>query len=62
MCIQKKIKGNVRNVHWVGHTQLRSLEPDYFFIVKPAVDEKQASVTRNIIKQSVSGGGNNPFI
>ena len=56
-------KNNVKPAHWVGHLQLRSLDTDYFFKRTPVVDEKQASVTVNTVKLSVSGGGaGNPFL
>ena len=43
----------------MGHSQLISPDKDYFFKVTPGIDEKQASVTGNTTKQSVSGGEKN---
>ena len=59
LCVFLKIcfKNNVKPAHWVGHSQLRFLDTNEFFKRTPVVDEKQASVTVNIVKQSVSGGG-----
>ena len=59
-CVPSKnkcFKDNVKPAHWVGHSQLRSLNADGFFKIKPVVDEKNASVTGNKMKQSVSRGG-----
>ena len=39
-----------------------SLDTDKFFKITPGVDEKQASVTGNKVKQSVSGGKKNQFL
>ena len=52
----KKNKDNFKPAHWVGHSELISLDKGYFFNMIPGVDEKQASVTGNTMKQSVSGG------
>ena len=58
VCLQKKgFKDNVRTAHWVGHSQLRSLDTDHLFKMTPFFDDRQASVTGNKMKQSVSGGG-----
>ena len=62
MCLQKKIKDNVKPVHWVVQSQLRSLDIDDFFKITPDVDEKQASVTGNTVKQLVFRGGENPVL
>ena len=45
---------NVKTAHWVGHSQLKSLDTDYFFKTTPVVDDIQASVTGNTMKQSAS--------
>ena len=45
---------NVKTAHWVGNSQLRSLDTDVFFKRTPGVYEKQASVTVNTTKQSVT--------
>ena len=34
------LKDNVKPAHWVGHSQLRSLDTDNFFKITPVVDEK----------------------
>ena len=47
-------KNIVRTAHWVGNSQLISLDTDDLFKRTPDVDEKQASVTGNTMKQSVS--------
>ena len=60
VCLQKKIKDNVKNSHWIDHSQLRYLDTDDFFKITPDVDEKQANVTGNTTKQLVSGGGEEP--
>ena len=52
--IKKKIKYNVKAAHWIGHSQLISLDTDDFFKRAPVVDYIQAGVTGNIMKQSVS--------
>ena len=49
-------KDNVKTAHWVVHLQLISLDKYDFFKITPVVDEKQASVTGNTMKKSVSGG------
>ena len=46
-------KDNVKNIHWVAHLQLRSLDTDYFLKRTPVVDNIQDSVTVNKTKQSV---------
>ena len=48
--------------HWVGHTELKSLDTDYFFKITPVFDEKWAGVTGKTTKQSFSGEGKNPFL
>ena len=48
-------KDNVKPTNWVGHSQLTSLDKYDFFTRTSVVDEKQASVTENTTKQSVSG-------
>ena len=53
---------NDKHAHWVGHSQLRSLDTDYLFKRTPGVDEKQASVTLQTNKQSVYGVGNNSVL
>ena len=61
-CVSSKnnyFEDNVKTVHWVGHSQLISPDKDYFFKITPGIDEKQASVTGNTTKQSVSGGEKN---
>ena len=56
-------KDNVKPEHWVGCLQLISLDTDDLFKRTPGVDEKQASVTGNTMKQSVfGGGGENPVL
>ena len=55
-------KDNVKPAHWVGHSQLISLDTDNSFKITPDVDEKQATVTGNTVKQSVSRGGENPVL
>ena len=56
-------KDNVKPAHWVGHSQLRFLDIYDFLKRTPGVDEKQAIVTVNTTKQSVSGGrGENPVL
>ena len=42
VCLLKKscLKDNVKPAHWVGHSQLRSLDTDDFFKRTPCVDEK----------------------
>ena len=56
MCLQKKtcFKDNVKTAHWVGNSKLWSIDTDYLFKRTPVVDVKQASVTENTMKQSVS--------
>ena len=49
-------KDNIKNAHWVGHSQCISLDTDDFFKMTTVVDGKKDSVTENTIKQSVSGG------
>ena len=44
-------KDNVKTAHWVGNSQLRSLDTDKFFKVISVVDDIQASVTINTMKQ-----------
>ena len=53
--LNKKFKDNVKSAHWVGNLQLISLDTYALFKITPCVDEKQASVTVNTMKQSVSG-------
>ena len=53
---RKKFKDNVKPAYWVGHSRLRSLDTYNFFKRTSGVDEKQASITVNTVKQSVSGG------
>ena len=48
-------KDNVETAHWVGHLYLRSLDTYNLFKMTPVVYEKQASATRNTMKQSVYG-------
>ena len=43
-------KHNIKPAHWVGHSQLRSLDTDNFFRRTPKFDEKEASVTGNTVK------------
>ena len=64
-CVSSKTKSfkvNVKPAHWVGHSQLRSLDTDDFFKRTSAVDEKQANVTVNTMKQSVFGEQKNPVL
>ena len=55
VCLLKNncFKDIVKPAHWVGHSQLRSLDSDDFFKTTPGVDEKKASVTGNTLKKSV---------
>ena len=64
MCLLKNIcfKDKVKPVHWVGHSQLRSLDTDDFFKRTPVVDKKKAIVNGNRITQSVSWNNNNPVL
>ena len=48
-------KDNGKPAHWVGHSQLISLYTYDLFKITPVFDEKQASLTGNKMKQSVSG-------
>ena len=59
-CVSSKkcFKYNVKPAHWVGHSQLISLDTDDLFKRTPFVDEKKANVTGNTMKQSVSGKKN----
>ena len=58
VCFLKELKNNVKIAHWVGYSQLRSLDTDDLFKITPVVDEKQASVTgKNNETVSFSGGG-----
>ena len=51
MCLLNIVfKDNVKPAHWVGHSQLRSLDTDNFFRRTPKFDEKEASVTGNTVK------------
>ena len=62
-CVSSKLlflKDNVKNAHWVVHSQWISLDTYDFFKRTPVVDERKASVNGNTTKQSVSGGGKNP--
>ena len=47
---------------WVGHSKLRSLNTYYLFKGTPVVDEKQAILSVNTMKQSVSRGEKNPVL
>ena len=49
----KKIKGNYKPAHWVGHSKLRSLDIDDFFKITQKFDENQASVTGNTEEENV---------
>ena len=60
--LNESSKNNFKTAHWVGHSQLRYLHTYIFFKRTPFVDEKQASVTGNTIKQSVAGGGENLYL
>ena len=62
MSQKKCFKDNVKPAYWVGHFKLRSLDIDDFFKITPDVDEKQASVTGNTVKQLVFRGGENPVL
>ena len=65
ICVSSKMivfKDNVKSVHWVGHSQLISLDTYGFFKSTHKFDEKQASVTRDTVKQSFSEGGKSSFI
>ena len=57
-----KKKEKVKTAHWVGHSQLRSLDTDNFFKITPGVEVKQVSVTVDKMKQSVSGVKKNQFL
>ena len=48
-------KDNVKPAHWVGHLKLRSLDTYDLFKRTPKFDQKQAIVTGNTVKLSVSG-------
>ena len=50
VCLLKKVKDNVKTAHWVGHSQLRSLDTYDLFKITPVADKKQASVTGNTMK------------
>ena len=41
-CVSSKIKfkDNVKTLHWVDHSQLRSQDTDDFFKITPVVDKK----------------------
>ena len=52
----------VSSAHWVGHSQLIYLDTDDLFKITPGADEKQAGVTGNTMKQSVSRGGKDPVL
>ena len=55
VCLLKiYFKDNVKTAHWVGHSQLRYLDTDDLFVRTPVVDDIQASVTGNTMKQSAS--------
>ena len=47
----KIIKNNGKTAHWVGHSQLRSLDTDDLFKRTPVVDEIKANVAGNKMKQ-----------
>ena len=53
VCLQKKkLKYNIKTKQFVGHSQLRSLDMYDFSKMTPVVDEIQASLNGNTIKQS----------
>ena len=54
LCVFQKncFKDNVKTVHCVGHLQLISLDTDDLFKSTPVVDNIQASLTGNTMKQS----------
>ena len=54
-CVIKKIKHNVKPVHWDGQSQLRYQDKYDFFKITQVFDEKQDSVTGNTVEQSVYG-------
>ena len=57
MCLLKKcFKDNVKPAHWVGHSQIISLDKDDFSRRTPKFDVKQASLTVNTVKNSVLAG------
>ena len=58
--MKKCLKDNVKTAHWVGRSQLRSLDTYDFLKITRVVDEKQASVTGNTMKQSVYVEKKNP--
>ena len=49
LCVLEKINfiDNDKTVHWVGHSELRSLDIDETFKRAQKYDKNQASVTRN---------------
>ena len=49
-----RFKDKFKTAHWVGHSQIISLDKNDLFKRTPVVDEKQDSVTGNTMKQSVS--------
>ena len=59
---RSSFKDNVEPAHWVGRSKLRSLDTDDFFNRTPKFDEDQAGVTRNTVKHSVSGEGDDPVL
>ena len=56
------LKYNIKNAHWVGKSELISLDIDDFFKRTPFVDGIQASVTGNTIKQSASERKESRFV
>ena len=58
-CIKRKY--NIKTAHWVGHSQLISLDTDDFLKSTPIADDIQASVTSNTINHSASEEKNNPY-
>ena len=52
LCLLKQcLKDNNKTAHWVGHSQLKSLDTDDFSKRTPFVDDIQASLTGNTIEQ-----------
>ena len=63
MCLLKQcFKNNVKTAHWFVHSQLRSLDTDDLFERTPGVNEKEACVTVNTMKQSVPWRKKNPVL
>ena len=51
MCLlENRFKDNIKNSHWVGHSQFRSLYTEGSYKITPVVDKKKASVTGNTMK------------